>query len=279
MESTDAVVKPVIGLSTYLEQADTAGCGKVSTAFLPETYLAPIIAAGGIPALLPPQPVVPGVVEALASRLDGLLIPGGWDVDPALYGQERHPATDEPHTARDAWEQALIREALRQDIPLLCICRGEQLLNVTLGGSLHQHLPDVIGHGQHQPGNFTYNVIPVEVRPDSRLAGLIGSDIQQVPVSHHQAVDRLGEGLIASAWTSEQVVEAIEYPAAGFALGIQWHPEELGEDFGLFRGFIEAARAKYVSRLRPATPSSAPALAVSTVEIAAADMQVQPESF
>jgi putative glutamine amidotransferase len=279
METTDAVVKPVIGLSTYLEHADTAGCGRVSAAFLPETYLAPLIAAGGIPALLPPQPVLPGVVEALVGRLDGLLIPGGWDVDPALYGQEPHPATDAPHIARDAWEQALIREALRQDIPLLCICRGAQLLNVTLGGTLHQHLPDVIGHGEHQPGNFTYNVVPVDVRPDSRLAGLLGTGPQQVPVSHHQAVDRLGDGLAASAWSAEQVVEAIELPAAAFAVGTQWHPEELDEDFGLFRGFIEAARAKYLSRLIPAAPTSAPAAAVSAVEQAAADIQFQPGSF
>ena len=279
METTDAVVKPIIGLSTYLEQAGTAGCGTVSAAFLPETYLAPIIAGGGVPMLLPPQPVAAGVVEVLVSRLDGLLIPGGWDVDPALYGQEPHPRTDQPRPERDAWEQALIREAIRQDVPLLCICRGEQLLNVTLGGTLHQHLPDVVGHGAHQLGGFQYNRIPVEVRPDSQLAELIGSDVQTVPVAHHQAVDKLGEGLVASAWTEEQVVEAIEYPAATFTLGIQWHPEELSEDFGLFRGFVEAARAKYLSRLRPAAPSSVEALPVSVMQASAPAISVNPEAF
>jgi putative glutamine amidotransferase len=257
VHTTDAAMKPVIGLTTYLEQAGTDGCGTVSAAFLPETYLKPIIAAGGMPILLPPQPVMAGMVELLVSRLDGLVVPGGWDVNPALYGQEAHPATDTPRLERDAWEQALIQEAIRQDVPLLCICRGEQLLNVTLGGSLHQHLPDVIGNGQYQPGGYTFNRIPVEIKAGSRLEQLIGANPGPVPVSHHQAVDKLGEGLIAAAWSEDQVVEAIEYPAATFAMGIQWHPEELPEDFGLFRGFVEAAAAKFLSRLVPATPPSA----------------------
>ncbi|WP_258803040.1 gamma-glutamyl-gamma-aminobutyrate hydrolase family protein [Pseudarthrobacter sp. NS4] len=278
METTDAAVKPIIGLSTYLEQAGTAGCGTVSAAFLPETYLIPIIAAGGVPTLLPPQPVAAGVIEALVGRLDGLLIPGGWDVDPALYGQEAHAETDEPRPERDAWEQALIREALRQDVPLLCICRGEQLLNVTLGGTLHQHLPEVVGNGQYQLGGYAFNQIPVEVRPDSQLARLIGSDTQIVPVAHHQAVDKLGEGLVAAAWSEDQVVEAIEYPANSFALGIQWHPEELPEDFGLFRGFIEAARGKYLSRLLPATPSSVASASMATSGATAA-ISIEPGAF
>jgi putative glutamine amidotransferase len=256
LETTDAAVKPIIGLTTYLEHAGTDGCGTVSAAFLPETYLAPIIAAGGVPTLLPPQPVAAGVVEHLVGRLDGLVIPGGWDVDPALYGQEAHAETDTPRPERDAWEQALIREAIRQDVPLLCICRGEQLLNVTLGGTLHQHLPDVTGSGQYQLGGYEFNKIQVEIRQGSRLEQLIGAHPGPVPVSHHQAVDKLGDGLIAAAWSEDQVVEAIEYPASTFALGIQWHPEELPEDFGLFRGFIEAARAKLLSRLVPAAPPS-----------------------
>jgi putative glutamine amidotransferase len=256
VHATDAAMKPIIGLTTYLEQADTEGCGTVSAAFLPATYLKPIIAAGGVPVLLPPQPIMAGMVEQLVNRLDGLVIPGGWDVDPHLYGQEAHPKTDEPRTERDAWEQALIQEALRQDLPLLGICRGEQLLNVTLGGTLHQHLPDVVGNGQYQPGGYNFNRIPVEIKPGSRLEQLIGANPEPVPVAHHQAVDKLGEGLIASAWSDDQVVEAIEYPANTFTMGIQWHPEELPEDFGLFRGLVEAARGKFLSRLLPAATSS-----------------------
>ncbi|WP_458106504.1 gamma-glutamyl-gamma-aminobutyrate hydrolase family protein [Arthrobacter sp. R3-55] len=257
METTDTAVKPVIGLTTYLEQAGTDGCGTVEAAFLPETYLTPLTRAGGIPVLLPPQPITAGVIELLISRLDGLVIPGGWDVDPALYGQERHEKTDQPRPERDAWEQALIREAIRQDIPLLCICRGEQLLNVTLGGTLHQHLPEVVGKDLYQAGGYQFTLIPVMVRPDSLLARLTGLSLDAVPVSHHQAVDALGEGLVASAWSEDRIVEAIEYPENTFTVGIQWHPEELPEEFGLFRGFIEAARGKYLSRLLPV--SSGPA--------------------
>jgi putative glutamine amidotransferase len=256
METIDTEMKPVIGISTYLEQAGTDGCGTVNAAFLPETYLTPITAAGGVPVLLPPQPVVPGVIELLVNRLDGLVIPGGWDVDPALYGQEPHEKTDQPRPERDAWEQALIREALRQDLPLLCICRGEQLLNVTLGGTLHQHVPEVIGNGQYQLGDYRFNLIPVEVRPQSTLARLIGPRLEAVPVAHHQAVDKLGDGLVAAAWSEDQVVEAIEYPGNTFTIGVQWHPEELPEEFGLFRGLVEAARGKVLSRLAPATPSA-----------------------
>lgn len=280
LETTDAAVKPIIGLTTYLEHAGTDGCGTVSAAFLPETYLAPVIAAGGVPTLLPPQPVVPGVIEHLVSRLDGLVIPGGWDVDPALYGQEAHPETDKPRPERDAWEQALIREAIRQDVPLLCICRGEQLLNVTLGGTLHQHLPEVVGTGHYQLGGYEFNKIQVEVRQGSRLEQLIGASPEPVPVSHHQAVDRLGEGLIAAAWSEDQVVEAIEHSGSTFALGIQWHPEELPEDFGLFRGFVEAARAKLLTRLWQATPpSAAPAPAMAASAVPATELEAGPGAF
>ena len=259
MDTPETAMKPIIGLTTYLEQAGTDGFGPVNAAFLPETYLAPITAAGGVPILLPPQPVSAGMVELLVSRLDGLVIPGGWDVDPALYGQERHEETDEPRPERDAWEQALIREALRQDVPLLCICRGEQLLNVTLGGTLHQHLPDIVGNGRYQPGGYQFNLIPVMVRPDSELSRLTGLTLDAVPVAHHQAVDRLGEGLVATAWSEDEVIEAIEYPANTFTVGVQWHPEEVPEEFGLFRGFIEAARGKQLSRMAAVTPLSSPA--------------------
>lgn len=257
MNASDNAIKPIIGLTTYLEQAGTDGCGTVRAAFLPETYLTPILTAGGVPVLLPPQPTAGNMIEHLVSRLDGLLVPGGWDVDPARYGQEAHPATDVPRPERDEWEAALILEAIRQDVPLLCICRGEQLLNVTLGGTLHQHLPEVIGTAHHQLGNFKFNDIQVAIRPDSKLGRLIGSEsLEAVPVSHHQAVDRLGEGLIATAWSEDQVIEAIEYPGVDFCLGVQWHPERQAQEKALFHGFIEAASAKMLSRLRPAPMDS-----------------------
>jgi putative glutamine amidotransferase len=261
MNSADSTIKPVIGLTTYLEQAGTEGCGTVSAAFLPETYLAPLVAAGGVPVLLPPQPVSGTMVEHLVGRLDGLVVPGGWDVDPARYGQEAHPATDEPRPGRDEWEAALIREAIRQNVPLLCICRGEQLLNVTLGGTLHQHLPDIVGTGNYQPGGHRFNSIRVALRTDSTLGRLFGSaDLQGVPVSHHQAVDSLGAGLIATAWSDDQIVEAIELPGHPFCVGVQWHPEQLAEEKTLFAALIEAASGTMLARLVPAT-AEAPLLA------------------
>lgn len=257
MDTTATAMKPLIGVTTYLEKADTEGCGRVSAAFLPETYLDAILVAGGVPVLLPPQPFDAAVIELLVNRLDGLVVAGGWDVDPSLYGQKPHPKTDVPRPERDQWEKALISEAIRQDVPLLGICRGEQMLNVALGGTLHQHLPDVIGCGQYQLGGYEYNLISVEIRPDSELGLLIDSQVlEAVPVSHHQAVDRLGDGLIATAWSDDQVVEAIEYPGNRFCMGIQWHPEELPEDSVLFRGLITAAQANSSSRLLPAMPTS-----------------------
>jgi putative glutamine amidotransferase len=253
MNAADTAIKPIIGLTTYLEQAGTDGCGNVRAAFLPEKYLTPIVNAGAVPILLPPQPTAGDMIEHLVSRLDGLVIPGGWDVDPARYGQEPHPATEPPRRDRDEWEAALILEAIRQDVPLFCICRGEQLLNVTLGGTLHQHLPDTLGTGHYQLGGYKFNGIRVDIRRHSLLGRLLGTDtLEDVPVSHHQAVDRLGEGLVATAWSEDGVVEAIEHSSAGFCVGVQWHPEQCMEEKALFHGFVEAASAKMLSRLRPA---------------------------
>lgn len=257
MSAPETTVRPLIGLTSYLEEAGTDGCGRVSSAFLPEAYFAPLLAAGAIPVLLPPQPVLNGVVEQLVSTLDGLLVPGGWDVDPARYGQEAHPATDSPRLARDEWELALILEAIRQDVPLLTICRGEQLLNVALGGTLHQHLPDVVGDGIYQLGGHKFNSIQVEVKADSLLKRLLGEESATVPVSHHQAVDRLGDGLIAAAWSEDQIVEAIEHPGQSFCLGVQWHPEQLPEEEALFRAFVAAAREQKVAKVLKASPAPA----------------------
>lgn len=249
MSTPETTIRPMIGLTTYLEEAGTDGCGRVRSAFLPEKYFAPLLAAGAIPVLLPPQPALSGIAEQLVSTLDALLVPGGWDVDPSRYGQDAHPETDLPRRDRDEWESALILEALRQDVPLLCICRGEQLLNVALGGTLHQHLPDVIGTGQYQLGGHKFNEILVEIRPESLLSQLLDAESAEVPVSHHQAVDRLGDGLVAAAWSEDQIVEAIEHPGQSFCLGVQWHPEHLAEERSLFQGFVAAAREKKLAKV------------------------------
>jgi putative glutamine amidotransferase len=232
---------PLIGLTTYLSQA-RLGVWDVPASFLPAVYFQGVTAAGGVATLLPPQPVNADIAERVLDGLDGLLITGGKDVDPASYGQAPHPTTDEPGHQRDAWEFALLNAALKRGLPVLGICRGAQVLNVALGGTLHQHLPDVIGHGGHRAGNAVFNTLPVRTVAGTRLAALIGESVD-ARCYHHQAIAELGEGLVASAWDADGVIEALELPGYGFALAVQWHPEESLDDLRLFSAIVEAARS------------------------------------
>jgi putative glutamine amidotransferase len=231
---------PLIGLTTYLDQAQT-GVWDVRASFLPAVYFQGVTAAGGVAMLLPPQPVDPDIAERVLDGLDGLVITGGKDVDPAAYGQAPHPATDEPGRQRDAWEFTLLGAALKRELPVLGICRGAQVLNVALGGTLHQHLPDVLGHSGHRAGNAVFNTLPVRTVPGTRLAVLVGESVD-VRCYHHQAIAELSEGLIVSAWDTDGVIEAVELPGNGFALAVQWHPEESLQDLRLFAAIVDAAR-------------------------------------
>jgi putative glutamine amidotransferase len=243
--SNDSDVKttrrPIVGLTTYLQQAQT-GVWDVRASFLPAVYVEGVTSAGGIASLLPPQPVDDAIVERVLDGLDGLVITGGRDVDPATYGQAPHPTTDEPARDRDAWEFALVRGALGRGLPLLGICRGAQVLNVALGGTLHQHLPDVVGHYQHQLGNAVFSTSAIQTVPGTRLAALVGASTD-AQCYHHQAIAELGAGLMASAWDPDGVVEAVEIPGQTFVLAVQWHPEERLDDLRLFAGVVEAAAA------------------------------------
>jgi len=232
---------PVIGLTTYLAQAQT-GVWDVPASFLPAVYFQGVTAAGGVATLLPPQPVNADIAERVLDGLDGLLITGGKDVDPAVYGQKPHPSTDEPGYQRDAWEFALLDDALKRGLPVLGICRGAQVLNVARGGTLHQHLPDVIGHSGHRAGNAVFTSLPVRTVPGTRLAGLVGESVD-ARCYHHQAIAELGEGLVVSAWDTDGVIEALELPGHDFVLAVQWHPEESLDDLRLFSAIVEAARA------------------------------------
>ncbi len=164
----------VIGLTTYLEQAQT-GVWDVPASFLPKVYFEAVNKAGGIAVLLPPQPVTPEIANRVLDGLDGLIITGGKDVNPQRYGQQPHPATDEPRHDRDAWEDALLAAAIERGLPFLGICRGAQVLNVALGGTLHQHLPEVVGSDRYNKGGgvFATNAVAVE---GGRLATIVGDD-------------------------------------------------------------------------------------------------------
>ncbi|MFF7771605.1 gamma-glutamyl-gamma-aminobutyrate hydrolase family protein [Streptomyces massasporeus] len=221
----------MIGVSTYLESGARWGVWELEAALLPVGYPRLIQRAGGLAAMLPPDDTR-YAAEAVA-RLDGLVIAGGPDVEPVRYGAEREPRTGPPAPERDAWELALIEAALAARVPLLGICRGMQLLNVALGGTLVQHID---GHAEAVGVFGGHGVKPV---PGSLYAGVVPEE-SFVPTYHHQAVDRLGEGLVPSAYAADGTVEAVELPSADWVLGVQWHPE-MGEDVRVMRALVEAA--------------------------------------
>jgi gamma-glutamyl-gamma-aminobutyrate hydrolase PuuD len=214
--------RPVIGITTYVEPARWGSWDR-DAALVPHSYVTAVSAAGGAPVLLPP---VPDAADAVLGALDGLLISGGADVDPARYGQDPHATTDRPRTDRDSWEGELLAGALERGIPVLAVCRGLQVLNVALGGTLHQHLPEVCGHDGHRPVPGTYGTTAVEVVAGTRLAAAIG-DAAQVPCHHHQAVDRVADGLVVSARAADGTIEGIELDDADrWVVAVQWHPED-----------------------------------------------------
>jgi putative glutamine amidotransferase len=234
-------MKPVIGLTTYKQRAQT-GVWDVTAAFLPAVYFEAVQRAGGIPVLLPPQPADSEAVSRVLDGVDGLIVTGGADVDPARYGQDAAPATDQPHLERDAWEDALLTAAIERELPFLGICRGMQVLNVNRGGSLHQHVPDVVGDDRFRIGNGQFATNEVVTEPGSELDALVGAKLP-VKSYHHQAVDAVGEGLRVTARTDDGIVQAVELEGVPFGVAVQWHPEEdAAEDVRLFAGLVDAAR-------------------------------------
>ena len=188
----------------------------------------PLRAAGGRAILLPPDPYDVEHPEEALEGLDGLLLIGGSDIDPATYGAERHPSTDDPQPERDRFEIALTREALERDLPLLGICRGMQLIDVACGGTLIQHLPDDFGHGDHRRslGSFDDADHDVRLAEGSLAARAAGETLHATKSHHHQGVATVGEGLVATGWSVlDDLVEAVEAPDRRYALGVQWHPE------------------------------------------------------
>ena len=234
---------PVIGITCVVQPVN-----EKPTACLGDFYVQAVLAAGGVPVILPTDIPADHVADCL-DRLDGLIISGGGDIDPALYGQALHPQAGQPDPARDSFELAAARYAFEKGMSTLGICRGVQVMAVATGGTLWQdipsQLPESLTHrypSDVQPHEFH----PVTVAEGSRLAAIMGSEDHPVNSFHHQAVQSLGDGLQACAWTPDGVIEAIEAEDR-FFLGVQWHPERLVQRdekaLALFKALMEAAQA------------------------------------
>ena len=231
-------MNPVIGLSTYREQARW-GVWDQPADLLPTLYADAVQAAGGVPVLLPPQDPTSAYVAVAA--LDGLVVTGGADVDPGRYGADPHPQTITWRTDRDAWEIALLAAADELDLPVLGICRGMQVMAVQRGGTLAQHLPDEVGHETHSPGGDEFGNVDVSVCEGTRLRGLVGEH-GNVGCHHHQAV-REHPGFVPAAYADDGTMEAMEAPGDRFLVAVQWHPETRA-DAGLFAGLVAAATGR-----------------------------------
>ncbi|MBP2471352.1 anthranilate synthase component 2/putative glutamine amidotransferase [Crossiella equi] len=218
--ASNASDAPVIGISCYAETA-AWGVWERPAALLPRTYVDAVTTAGGVPVLLPPGTNATRV----AARLDGLILAGGADIDPGRYGQDQHEHTTGLRPDRDTTELALLYHALDRRLPLLAVCRGAQLLNVGLGGTLHQHLPDVLGHRDHQPAPGQFGRTTVRLDPGCAPGSLMGEKIE-VSCYHHQAIAELAPGLEAVGHAPDGTIEAVRQPSHPFAVGVQWHPEE-----------------------------------------------------
>lgn len=230
-------MRPLIGLTTYRETARW-GVWHTSADLLPASYAMSLEAVGGAPVLLPSQEDLVEGARAVVSRVQGLVISGGADVDPRRYGEHAGPHTKAWREDRDAWELALLAAAEEVGLPTLGICRGMQVMAVAAGGTLHQHTPDIVGHDNHNPGGDVFGTVEVDLVDGSLVRSLVG-DRLSVHCHHHQSV-REHPGFVPAAFADDGTLEAMERPGERFCLAVQWHPE-MAADAGLFRALVRAA--------------------------------------
>lgn len=234
-------MRPVIGIAGYQERARW-NMWDTEAVVIHQYYVHSVTAAGARAVVLPPDDTDTDVLE----RLDGLLLTGGADIDARRFGQAPHPESEPPHEVRDRAELSLLRAALDRDMPVLGVCRGLQLIALAYGGTLHQHLPDVVGHDGHSPASGEFGSHEVTFAEGSRAAAIYGRRSRQTS-HHHQAVAETGIGLLASGHTDDGVIETAEDPGRRFVLGVQWHPEMSG-DSALFGAFVAACAGALLSR-------------------------------
>jgi putative glutamine amidotransferase len=234
----------VIGICAALERAQW-GAWDRRAALLPFEYLLAIQRAGGFALMIPPDDQLIERPDEALDLIDGLILAGGADIDPSSYGADRHPETNGTVPERDQVELALTRAAVQRDMPVLGICRGMQLLNVALGGTLRQHVPDDVGHEEHRRnrGTFDGNDHDVDLMPGSLASRAAGEERHSTKSHHHQGVATLGEGLsVTGTSVLDELPEAIEGTGKGFVLGVQWHPEA-DEQSRVIRAFVDEAQA------------------------------------
>jgi putative glutamine amidotransferase len=220
-------VRPVIGMCTALERAQWSVWDQEAV-LLPRNYVDAVQRAGGLAVLLPPDPSAGEDTAPWLDLVDGLLLAGGADIDPSIYGAEPDPTTIGTVLERDRFEVALARGAMERDLPLLGICRGMQVMNIARGGTLIQHLPDDVGHEDHRRAVGTFENADHDVRlaEGSLVARAAGEKVHATKSHHHQGVGRIGDGFEITGWaTIDDLPESIEDPSCRFALGVQWHPE------------------------------------------------------
>ncbi len=235
---------PAIGICAAIERVSWGVWDGYEVTLAPRAYVSAVQRAGGLALVLPPDQVAVEDPDVLLDRIDGLILAGGADIDPASYGAEPHAETRGTWPERDAFELALTRRALERDIPLLGICRGMQLLNVALGGTLDQHLPESTGSQAHRSVAGTFSEHHVRLAPGTLACSAAGREGFAVFSHHHQGVERIGEGLRISGYSvDDDLVEAIELPDRRFALGVVWHPEEDPES-KLIAALVDAARVE-----------------------------------
>ena len=219
--------RPVIGICTALTRARW-GVWERDAALLAFSYIEAIQRAGGLAVMIPPDGRFEHEPDQILDLIDGLILAGGNDIDPACYGADPHPETHFLVPERDASELALARRAVHRDMPVLGICRGMQLINVAFGGTLRQHLPDELGHEEHRrtPGSFDGADHDVRLAAGSLAARAAGEELHGTKSHHHQGIATVGEGLeITGHSTIDDLPEAVEAPGRRFVLGVQWHPE------------------------------------------------------